>query len=297
MGGSILFTQSTNFDPQIYGLIAGKFINYIVVGGGGAGGSCGSCRYWNGNREYDYYDTHRGLDIGGTNGGTSSIGTYVTATGGITGKGDIEAYLGEDVSVPYCDGGSGGYGWIPGRVFSNYSQGSYPRGINSSSSASFENRFLIYEDGNYRIVKDRYSESGVTSYPKTSGASSMTNASSWHSSWGVPNPYSINQSAGVESQGNDGIGYGAGGGGHIQYDSYPAIGGMGGDGGQFKMGSFKLENTNPIPITIGDGGTPHTKNQSMETHYGGNQYYSNPVYSGQLYGRNGTHGAVMLFWD
>ena len=84
MGGSILFTSNATFSPSVYGLTTGKFINYIIIGGGGAGGSIGSyssCVY-NGSTHNSYY-TYL-LNSGGSNGGSSSIGSYVSAIGGIT---------------------------------------------------------------------------------------------------------------------------------------------------------------------------------------------------------------------
>lgn len=79
MGGSILFTQSATFSPSIYGLTTGKFINYIIIGGGGAGESVGTY-YISGNSSVEKMS----LNSGGTNGGASSIGSYITAQGGKT---------------------------------------------------------------------------------------------------------------------------------------------------------------------------------------------------------------------
>ena len=129
MGGSILFTESTTFDPKVYGLIPGKFINYIIIGGGGAGGSSGQYNY----KKTTNDSTHEkvgSFDTGGTNGQSSSIGNYVTANGGINGKGYLRPkWFDSDGDTRYyshVDGGSGAAGWIPGKVFNYYSQGGYP---------------------------------------------------------------------------------------------------------------------------------------------------------------------------
>ena len=75
MGGSILFTQDGYFKPSAYGLTAGKRINYIAIGGGGAGGAgCWAYRTTRNSYNVPYVS-------GGTYGGATSIGTYVTAPG------------------------------------------------------------------------------------------------------------------------------------------------------------------------------------------------------------------------
>lgn len=284
MGGSILFTESATFSPSLYGLTTGKFINYIIIGGGGAGatGLDGFYRHTGGG-----YTDERAATSGGTNGGSSSIGNYVTVTGGTTSTLGVwnDADWDNDTKV---NGGTGAGGWVPGRIFNNYQNGAQPIPIGTTSS-SLTDRFWIYEDAGYRILRDATGTSdspALTSYPIGNGGGSVRDG---RSSYGAPNPYSLNQIMGVPSQGNDGVGYGAGGGGHQQmslYNDYAA--GYGGDCGEFKMGSFKLANTNDITITIGAGGTCH--NQRIEP---SGTFEISSTYSG----RAGTQGAAMLFWD
>lgn len=302
MGGSILFTETTTFDPKVYGLVPGKFINYIIIGGGGAGGSCGEYRYK--NKESDSWDYKEGaFNVGGSNGQASSIGNYITVNGGANGSGFLAPKWydsdGDTRYYDHVDGGRGASGWIPGKIFNLYSKGGYPQGAEKTTTNSFSNRFQEYIDGDYKIIVDTYFDNNaITSYPASS-ASNTTNPSisaqeTGHQMTGTPNPYKKNQIWGTLSQGNDGIGYGAGGGGHEEYDDddNDAHGGQGGNSGEFKMGSFKLDSTNIISITVGEGGSPHTGISSVAS-----QNYPYLENRSSSLGMTGTSGAVMLFWD
>ena len=210
MGGSILFTQSATFSPSLYGLTTGKFINYIIIGGGGAGatGLTGWFQYTDGGG----YSDQRAATSGGTNGGSSSIGNYVTATGGTTSTLGVWTNTDWGYNV-LINGGTGAGGWVPGKIFNNYQNGAQPTSVGTTnSSSSVSGSFQIFEDAGYRILRDRYADApALTSYPLGAGGSSARDG---RSSYGAPNPYSLNQTMGVSSQGNDGVGYGAGGGGH-----------------------------------------------------------------------------------
>jgi hypothetical protein len=85
----------------------------------------------------------------------------------------------------------------------------------------------------------------MVTYPKSSGGGAGAG--------GSPNPYALEQINGHSLDGNDGVGYGAGGGGakgaHV--NSERCFVALGGNSGQFKQGSFKLTSTSDIPITIG----------------------------------------------
>lgn len=301
MGGSILFTQSDTFSPSVYGLTANKFINYIIIGGGGAGESVGQY-YSSGADTIEKIS----LNSGGTNGGATSIGSYVTAQGGTTAVTNTTSTIfsqhrteisnGND---QYVWGGDGANGWIPGKVFNGYQMGGAPyyNASGSANTASFPDEITQYRDGDYRILlfTDSLYSTGVgalTSYPITSTGNTVG---------GKPNPYNLIQNAplGVR-EGNDGIGYGSGGGGFPgkAYSSARTIAGNGGNSGEFKQGSFKLTSTNNIAITVGDGGTPHT---SLTAPSGASWGTLTKKNTGNLNywhaGRIGTPGAVMLFWD
>lgn len=170
MGGSILFIESTEFDPKIYGLIPGKFINYIIIGGGGAGGSGGEYRYKK-TTSGSIHELKGSFDIGGVNGQSSSIGDYVTVSGGINGVGNIRPKWfdnnGDTRYFDYIDGGNGASGWIPGKIFNSSYKGLYPIGLDQNS-LSGTTRFKTFIDGNYKIVVDNvgYTDSpSMTSYP------------------------------------------------------------------------------------------------------------------------------------
>lgn len=299
MGGSILFTQSTTFDPKVYGLVANKFINYIIIGGGGAGGSVGC---YTASNDWSY--TTIVLNSGGSNGGASSIGSYVSAAGGKTPTLSSSttsftmyrplAWETHETTSYYddCCGGNGAGGWVPGKIFNSYQDGGKPYYSKASTDLTASDSYLLYQDGEYRIVRHINSGSMVA-YP-TAGAIGSS---------GSANPYNLIQNKGKSRQGNDGIGYGAGGGGipgiRAQYDGSGdrAIASPGGNSGEFKQGSFKLTSTDTIAITIGAGGTPHTSAvwPSDATFTVTARYTDNDSY--WSYGRIGTHGAVMLFWD
>ena len=143
MGGSILFTSSGTFSPSIYGLTTGKFINYIIIGGGGAGESIGSFSKFTFNGTATSERNSFVLNSGGSNGGTSSIGSYVSATGGSTSTktGSSPYYFCPDsfkkdnYESSNIYGGSGAGGWVPGKIFNSYQFGYSPKGISSSNSS------------------------------------------------------------------------------------------------------------------------------------------------------------------
>jgi hypothetical protein len=148
MGGSVLFTSSATFSPSVYGLATGKFINYIIIGGGGAGGSVGTY-------SYDGYNTLV-LNTGGSNGGTSSIGSYVSANGGKTytktGTSWAEHVMtqldsGSGSAVRgKCMGGNGASGWVPGKIFHGYQKGDLPY-FTDTAKSSMPSHFKQYYDG------------------------------------------------------------------------------------------------------------------------------------------------------
>lgn len=297
MGGSILFTQSATFSPSVYGLTTGKFINYIIIGGGGAGGSTGTfSKYtYNGSAHSDGHTTFQ-LNSGGSNGGTSSIGSYISASGGKTPVNTGTSYtsfypIGWDSSrEDYAYGGVGAGGWIPGKIFNAYQEGGQP--FFSSTSSNLPDYVDVYDHGGQKIAlinTSKYAEGGwcAVTYPSENVLKSASGVG------GSPNPYNLTQNAGTSNEGSDGIGYGAGGGGQGNiYDSRReySCATQGGSSGQFKQGSFKLTSTADIAITVGAGGTPHT---TMGSPFTALTAVSNTVKKGRI----GTHGAVMLFWD
>lgn len=307
MGGSILFTSSGTFSPSIYGLTTGKFINYIIIGGGGAGQGigCFSSFTFNGtavSRRYSFV-----LNSGGSNGGTSSIGSYVSATGGSTATKTGSSYSDfypssfNDNTYTYENvyGGSGAGGWVPGKIFNSYQSGYSSTAVASSTSSLPSYINALTYDGQKFLYMHSYGGSAGGDMGSIVAYNPSTNNVSTYGG-GTPNPYNLTQNAGTQNQGSDGIGYGAGGGGcsyirTLYYDSsaedYAA--GKGGSSGQFKQGSFRLTSTNDIAITIGAGGKPHTTMGSPFT--SATKYNTGSNY--QQYGRIGTQGAAMLFWD
>lgn len=310
MGGSILFTQSATFSPSAYGLTTGKFINYIIIGGGGAGGSFG---------RYDGLVHSSGtcnnitllLNSGGSNGGTSSIGSYVSALGGSTptttsSEEGVKSLMPLIVfptgstSNTYAKrtyGGFGAGGWIPGRVFNAYQKGG--DGFYTSTNTNLPDYVSVYDHGGQKVAiidTSSYADGGyaAVTYP----ASNVTSGNAQVG--GACNPYNLIQNTGTPWQGSDGIGYGAGGGGcGYGYDGWyeGCVASSGGNSGQFKQGSFKLTSTSDIAITVGAGGTPHTKFVvgGSVTGIGAAESTTSQRYWQR--GRIGTHGAVMLFWD
>lgn len=289
MGGSILFNQNGTFKPSAYGLTTGKRINYIAIGGGGAGGA----GYW-------AYNTSRMQNdvpyvSGGTYGTATSIGSYVTAPGA---KPTTEKHLakmktytsdGDGDYTPrptYVYGGCGETGWTPGIVFRGYTSPGRPSSETKNSEVSVLGSHSIHSakvSGGTLYSIDAIESASVavamTVLPDSAGGMLFSNHMKTESDGSRTYTYS------------DGVGYGGGGGGVSQFKENTStyiVAGPGGYAGTYKEGSFELTSTNNIPITIGQGGTPHTTTTaSYNSNY--DKYYYN--------GYPGISGAVMLWWD
>lgn len=307
MGGSILFTSSGTFSPSVYGLTTGKFINYIIIGGGGAGQSIGCFKAFTFNGTSASERNSFVLNSGGSNGGTSSIGSYVSATGGSTSTKTGSSYYyfcpdsfnKDNYSLSDIYGGSGAGGWVPGKIFNSYQSGYSPTAVSSSTSLLPSYINALTYDGQKFLYMHSFGGSSSGDMGSIVAYNPSTNNASTYGG-GTPNPYNLIQNAGTSHQGSDGIGYGSGGGGCENIHSYDSgsnryyTAGKGGSSGQFKQGSFKLTSTNDIAITIGAGGKPHTTMGSPFTSVtalasGDTNYWQS--------GRIGTQGAAMLFWD
>lgn len=277
MGGSILFTQSGTFKPSAYGLTAGKRINYIIIGGGGAGV----------NGEIDSYYSPRIYDTGGSAGGASSIGSYVTVNGGKA-RTDSMYYVYHSRSastasvLPDFDviGGNGEAGWIPGVKFTGYCGANALYVIEIDDGTIGDHKaspdFIMLAD-----YGDQYTNVGMAMIPVDKGT--FINSSHIKKS-GTSRTYNY----------NDGAGYGAGGGGGKVITGNWASKGvgafMGGYAGTYDEGSFELDSTADISITIGEGGTPHTSWSSYTTSM---ETYTVTINNAQ----KGSPGACMLWWD
>lgn len=268
MGGSILFTSSGTFKPSAYGLTTGKRINYIIIGGGGGSGAGWS----DGGMPAFAYNT------GGTYGGTTSIGSYVSANGAKPQDDASLAFVVNTSKIVYTYGGQGERGWTPGIIFTGYTG---PGKATSTSSSSME-------INGYKV--DIANVGGITiagwGQPENGSLAAATPNFNGGSSHHITNLTNISGNArGYGS--SDGLGYGAGAGGVKQTESWgDCCSGGGGYAGTYKEGSFELTSTADIAITIGAGGTPHTS-------YSGTISDSNGHYSGAT----GFPGAAMLWWD
>lgn len=238
--GYVLFTSSGTFKPADYGLAPGDTIQITAIGGG-AGGA--------------------GSSNAGSAGSASSFGSILTAPGGTACKdwntsGALSEGMlpGTDVGIThdpgnkgriYGVGGQGGPGWMPGEAreyFELLCQLTY----NTSDDTV---------DGAILWQKSAPSLKQQTASVVPFGASSYDRVSD-----GKDYYY----------QGVGGRGYGAGGGGVLDY--------IGGNSGALRHASYKLPNTNNIAVTVGNGGT-------------GGYWMKTENYAG-----GGARGCVAVFW-
>lgn len=250
----ILFTETSTFYPDAYDdLDINKRINYIAIGGGGAGASVR-----NGNTA-SFVGTS-----GGTSGGTTSIGSYVSCPGGAT----ANTGVGNDSDYKSARGGNGGDGYIIHAPLTGL--GNATQGYRSDSNTNTINgRITVVDANDYYVVYSDISNysTGIAAKPRASASNS-----------GDLNLLQSAQSSYMSStHGTSGSGYGAGGGGGASSGSWAAAG-HGGFAGTIKMGSFALNSMDAIKITIGSGGTAHTNNSVSSK------------------GHPGKSGAVLLWW-
>lgn len=204
--GFALFESSGTFNPANYGLVVGDTIQVVAVGGGRGG---------NGS------DYNSG-EVQGSNGGTSSFGSFVSAPGGnaaVTVAGATPPLLNGEPNG--CMGSDGEHGW-----------GSTLWHAGSIWSPGLDYDLLAYISANGAAGdirnggKTDLAENGRANTNRTTGAG-----------------------------GRGGLGYGAGGGGgasaHSSVGAQPASGGK---AGTVKIAYVKLTNLNAISVTIGTGG-------------------------------------------
>lgn len=204
--GFALFESSGTFNPASYGLIVGDTIQVVAVGGGHGG---------NGS---DYSSG----EVRGSNGGTSSFGSFVSAPGGnaVASAGVTPPLSGGDASG--CMGSDGEHGW-----------GSTLWHTSSIWSPGLDYDLLAYISANGAVGEIR--NGGKTDLAENGEA--YVNG--------------VTTCAG----GRGGLGYGAGGGGGASASNrkgaQPASGGK---AGTVKIVSVELTNLKAISVTVGTGG-------------------------------------------
>lgn len=241
--GYVLFTSSGTFKPADYGLAPGDTIQITAIGGGAGGAGSSS-------------------DSLGSAGSASSFGSILTAPGGTactdgyTSGALSEGMLpGTNTGLTYDPGnndrrygvgGQGGPGWMPGEAreyFELLCQ------LTHNTSGDIVCSAILWQKS-APSLKQR--AASVVPF----GASSYDQAS-----------YSGNA---YYYQGVGGRGYGAGGGGILDY--------IGGNSGALRHASYKLPNTDNIAVTVGNGGT-------------GGYWQDTRNYAG-----GGARGCVAVFW-
>lgn len=204
--GFALFESSGTFNPANYGLVVGDTIQVVAVGGGRGG---------NGS-DYDTGEVH------GSNGGTSSFGSFVSAPGGnaVASTGVTPPLSGGDASG--CMGSDGEHGW-----------GSTLWHTGSIWSPGLDHDLLAYISAN-----------GAAGEIRNGGKTDLAENGKAHDNGGT-----------TCAGGRGGLGYGAGGGGGASASkrrgAQPASGGK---AGTVKIVSVKLTNLNTISVTVGTGG-------------------------------------------
>jgi hypothetical protein len=205
--GFALFESSGTFNPASYGLVVGDTIQVVAVGGG-KGGS-GS-------------DNNDGETLG-SNGGTSSFGSFVSAPGGnaaVTVAGATPPLSGDSEATGSL-GSDGEHGW-----------GSTLWHVGSIWSPSLDYDLLAY-----------ISAHGAVDSIRNGGKTDL-----------AENGYAYASRA-TSAGGRGGLGYGAGGGGGAySHASRGAEAASGGKAGTVKIVSVKLTNLKAISVTVGTGG-------------------------------------------
>ena len=204
--GFALFESSGTFNPANYGLVVGDTIQVVAVGGG-KGGS-GS----------DYNDG----ETLGSNGGTSSFGSFVSAPGGnaaVTVAGATPPLSGGEASG--CMGSDGEHGW-----------GGTLWHAGSIWSPGLDYDLLAYISAN-----------GAAGNIRNGGKTDL-----------AENGYAYSRRT-TSAGGRGGLGYGAGGGGGAcSHDLRGAVAASGGKAGTIKIVTVKLTNLNTTSVTVGTGG-------------------------------------------
>ena len=204
--GFALFESSGTFNPANYGLVVGDTIQVVAVGGGRGG---------NGS---DYNDG----ETLGSNGGTSSFGSFVSAPGGnaaVTVAGATPPLSGSEANGSL--GSDGEHGW-----------GSALWRVGSIWSPSLDYDLLAY-------ISDHGAMDNIRNGGKTDLAE---------------NGYADSRGLTTCAGGRGGLGYGAGGGGASARARREALAASGGKAGTVKIAYVKLTNLNAISVTVGTGG-------------------------------------------
>lgn len=209
--GYVLFTANGTFNPSSYGLVTGDTIQLLVVGGGASGQGV------------------MGRTTPGTNssGGTSSVGSIVSATGGVASKGCL-GFSNYQIGA----GGDGQHGCLIPTGLAPWTLMDYVSGYVAAVAASAE--------------PSVYNTTGRV-HLAYNGTAAMSSSGSY-------------SARGVYA-GRGGLGYGAGGGGAVyMYRSDGGQAGRGGAAGDMKAAVYVLPNANGISVTIGAGGAASSDN-------------------------------------
>lgn len=281
--GFVIFEQSGTFIPSNYGLVTGDPIQVVVVGGGGGG--------------------HMSSAITtGTAGGTSSFGSYFSATGGTYGGGHLPATTTfpfmqrviirqSDSSVQQYTGsifagGFGDDGWLP--------QGVPPMDLGGICS------LLLGGDGQPTGVMQQYTSAGRILRIFSIAGNNVSHGERFDQHTARTDRRGGNgfaQHMQNESGGNrvlstfvqpcGGLGYGAGGGGlnmamvRNSSNSNVRASGAGGGAGAVVSGALILPGTANITVTVGSGGAGAYNEQS-------DGFYA--------WCGGGASGCVAVFW-
>lgn len=238
--GFLLMTKTGSFNPANYGLTVGDLLNVIVVGGGGGG-----CGFAN--------DSPTGSR--GTSGGSSSFGSYFTASGGGSGNtvGQSCGGTGIDSSDAGSYGGGGAGGWYPGLARTNQA------GMSGLLSGITPGEIALLDSlagcggGCLPKVDNNYTAAGtVGTSGGGGGTASAGRVGGVGGEGGSGSRFDASHGYDNYGGGGGGAGYGAGGGGS-------ATGGNGGNSGQVVYGAHKLTSTAAIPVTVGTGGAGSTR--------------------------------------
>ena len=260
--GYAFFNKSDTFRPSDYNLGAGDTIEVVCVGGGQGG----SARYYDqtiGKDRYWY----------GGNGGTTSFGNYLSASGGsnvtnpekirgnnyFVGGTVLNAELrGSGSSKQYYNiaGGGGAGGYVPGEpiwggdgtpgcgmVTQSNEWYSYPI-IAPTAFGGFGSMLIRSQDFNFGMHKfSKYT--GVTQILNGIKGTCGLCCGGGAGRAGEPNNLSSSSGPAGYAGGGGGTGYGAGGGGGSW---------TGGAAGLVRRATIKLNSSSAIPVAISGGG-------------------------------------------
>ena len=273
--GFLLFNRSGTFKPTDYGLNPGDVVHVIVVGGGGGGTASSYSQAYGGNggaSSFGSYLTALG-GYGARYGGTSSSPWRGTPTEYMT-RGRMVVNASNCVTT----GGTGGGGWYPGMKRMHGSIQTNPQLAISGTqyncvhltvpleaprhTGGAPGTYWYNSSNNYfsflpKPVQNEYWNTYITSWSLIQILAQVEPMLPVAAGCGLYNynyqydgtPYTRNVTARDYSQGNGGLGYGAGGG-----SANPTTYTAGGCGGELREGHIVLTSAEDIVITVGGGG-------------------------------------------